>query len=212
MKATTNFERALTIDESDSDMLNEYGILLTKRAQRVLKLVRAEEEARLDKQPEASVQSAPAREASHDGAGKPDRVPDDRPSDTEEGVSQDEAQRRARRAQLMAQVDRYFDAAEAKFMELERNMVWFGAINLACLAALRGREDDAKRWLYTCRDRHDLAPEHLEDRFVSLLRRHSAQLVKFAREHLIGQGGRFVWAGTSTLTERTIGLWSWGHS
>lgn len=175
----TNFERALTIDESD-DALNEFGILLTKRAQRILKLIKSEGLENLpDDAHTASTETGVDATATSDSS-EPNAQGEESSSSeqhetaaregtpaegTDVNVDPETARRLARRSELLAKANRYFDEAKAKFIQLENNSVWFGAINLACLAALRGQEDEAKQWLHTCRDRNDLAPEHLEDRY-----------------------------------------------
>jgi hypothetical protein len=210
----TNFERALTIEEN-GDALNEYAILLTKRAQRLLKQLRLEglgdladdvddpghavgddavvdgeddgdhvqasapaedseaaaaeddhERATLragDVEGEKNEAAAPAEnESGQAGAGADEVVP---AQEEEDGET---ARRRARRTELLARANRYFDAAEAKFLELNGTGAWYGAINLACLAALRGREEQSKHWLCACRERHPMDPELLDDGYVNI--------------------------------------------
>ena len=162
VQGVTNFERALTIaDDGNADAQNEYGILLTKRAQRILKQLRREgfDPAAVNHTPAAPAEPQPeADPSSAESSAQPEG---ELPIETEE---EKEAARRAERcAELVARANRYFDAAEAKFVELYETSVWFGTINLACLAALRGREEETRRWLRVCRDQHDLVPEHLDD-------------------------------------------------
>ncbi|KAL6059156.1 hypothetical protein QOT17_013456 [Balamuthia mandrillaris] len=57
----------------------------------------------------------------------------------------------------------FFAKAEESFQQLEKNGVWFGVINLACLYALRGNEEETKRCLLLCLERGDLGMEHMED-------------------------------------------------
>ena len=162
VQGVTNFERALTIaDDGNADAQNEYGILLTKRAQRILKQLRREgfDPAAVNHTPAAPAEPQPeADPSSAESSAQPEG---ELPIETEE--EKEAARRAARCAELVARANRYFDAAEAKFVELYETSVWFGTINLACLAALRGREEETRRWLGVCRDQHDLAPEHLDD-------------------------------------------------
>jgi hypothetical protein len=160
VQGVTNFERALTIaDDGNADAQNEYGILLSKRAQRILKQLRREG---FDPAAVNHTHAAPAaHEADTSSADSSAQPEGELPIETEE--EKEAARRAARCAELVARANRYFDAAEAKFVELYETSVWFGTINLACLAALRGREEETRRWLQVCRDQHDLAPEHLDD-------------------------------------------------
>ena len=59
-------------------------------------------------------------------------------------------------------LERVYDEAEHIFVRLQK-LSWFGGINLACLAAIRGREEETEKWLRKCYDDNHLEPEHLED-------------------------------------------------
>jgi hypothetical protein len=209
-----NFERATAIDSDSADEQNDYGILLTKRAQRIWRQLRnegfdptallgataqSEEDADADADADAAAQpednadaDAPPEDAD---AVAPEEAIAEPDADASQAVGEADAQagepelpvepvapiemteeereaarRDARCIELVARANRYFDAAEAKFQMLYEAGVWFGAINLACLASLRGREAETQRWLSECRDNGDLKSEHLADHDFDSLR------------------------------------------
>ena len=66
-------------------------------------------------------------------------------------------------------MERLYAEAEDIFVRLEK-ISWFGGINLACLSAIRGREEETKKWLLKCYNNNHLELEHLEDRDFDGLR------------------------------------------
>jgi len=125
-EGTLLFKKALEWDEENGEILNQYGILLTKQARKILQIEPASE-------------------------GTP-----------EEQKANEEAR--------LKDAEELFDLAERKFLDLEDLGVWFGVLNLACLAALRDKEVEAKSWLLLCHERGQLEVEHLEDEDFDLHR------------------------------------------
>jgi hypothetical protein len=235
-QGVVNFERATAIDSDSADEQNDYGILLTKRAQRIWRQLRnegfdptallgataqSEEDADAAAQPEDNTDAdAPPEDAD---AVAPEEAIAEPEADASQAVSEADAQagepelpvepvapiemteeereaarRDARCRELVARANRYFDAAEAKFRMLYEAGVWFGAINLACLASLRGRETETQRWLSECRDNGDLKSEHLADHDFDSLR--DREWFRALRDELIEREA--AWAREAQEAER----------
>jgi hypothetical protein len=190
-EGVANFDRALKLEEGDTDALNEYGILLTKRAQKLLKQVRKEEEL------EAQGAFDKVSHSSGGGSG----------SETGDGGSEErllpsaEARKEARRKKII-EAENMFNQAEKNFLELKKKGVWYGTLNLACLAALRFREDECRRWLEETRQSGQLAAENLDDRDFDYYR-NTEWFVKMKQE-LIEEAQRE--RERSTKEEGTDGL------
>ncbi|KAL6047125.1 hypothetical protein QOT17_021835 [Balamuthia mandrillaris] len=129
------YNEILEREPDDVDALNELGILYTKRAQKKLQLM------------------ALKQKANEEG--------NDEEKDKEQEESNEENDGDIKRLEEEATL--FFAKAEESFQQLEKNGVWFGVINLACLYALRGNEEETKRCLLLCLERGDLGMEHMED-------------------------------------------------